>query len=316
MQTGPVVLCILDGVGWGRRDKGDAVFLADTPHLDQLGANHPWTLLAAHGTAVGMPSDGDMGNSEVGHNAMGAGRVFDQGAKLVANAIASGSIWDSPAWKQAVQGRTLHLIGLASDGNVHSHIDHLFAMIKQARKDGVERLRVHVMTDGRDVSARSALDYIKPLESLLDSSTDDYAIGSGGGRMQITMDRYEADWPMVARGWEAHVEGKGRRFNSASDAISTLYVEHPELDDQYLPAFVVADYDGMHDGDSAILINFSGDRAVEICQAFDDANFNAFSKSRNPNVFFAGMMQYDGDLKIPNNFLVEPPQSTRPSVIS
>ena len=310
MSNGPVVLCILDGVGWGRRDAGDAVFMADTPHLDRLCADHPWTLLTAHGIAVGMPSNGDMGNSEVGHNAMGAGRVFDQGAKLVQNAVDDGSIWTSAAWTQAVQGETLHLIGLVSDGNVHSHVNHLRAMISQAVVDGVRRLRVHVLTDGRDVSARSALNYIRPLEALLAECEGDYAIGSGGGRMHLTMDRYEADWPMVERGWRTHVAGEARRFETASAAIETLYAEDAGIDDQHLPAFIIGDYAGMSDGDAVILFNFRGDRAVEICQAFDDAEFAGFNREPNPSVFFAGMMQYDGDLKIPQQFLVQPPVIT------
>lgn len=307
MTYRPVVLCILDGVGWGRRDQGDAVHLAVTPNLDALTERCPWTLLAAHGTAVGMPSDGDMGNSEVGHNAMGAGRIFDQGAKLVANAIADGSIWESPTWKRATRAKTLHLIGLASDGNVHSHIDHLRAMIERAALDGVGRLRVHAMTDGRDVSARSALTYIEPLEALLDSVEGDYAIGSCGGRMRITMDRYEADWAMVERGWTVQVDGEGARYPSASEAIRSLYAADDTVDDQYLPEFVVGDYDGVHDGDAVILFNFRGDRALEICQAFTDPDFTAFERARTPDVFFAGMMEYDGDLHIPPNYLVAPP---------
>ncbi len=310
MKRGPVVLCILDGVGWGRRDRGDAVFLANTPNLDRLSATTSWTLLSAHGTAVGMPSDNDMGNSEVGHNAMGAGRVFDQGAKLVANAIASGTIWDSSAWKKATKGQTLHLLGMVSDGNVHSHVDHLHAMIKQATKDGVERLRVHGMTDGRDVAARSALHWFEPLEKLLAQQPGDYAIASGGGRMHITMDRYEADWAMVERGWKVHVLGEGRRFNTACEAIQTLYDENPDLDDQNLPSFVVGDHHGMVDGDAVLLFNFRGDRALEICQAFDEEQFTGFARSTRPELFFAGMMQYDGDLQIPKNFLVEPPLIT------
>jgi len=307
MSRRPVVLCILDGVGWGRRDDGDAVATASTPHLDQLCSSSPWTLLAAHGTAVGMPSDGDMGNSEVGHNAMGAGRVFDQGAKLVKNAIESGSLWTSAAWKKATDCKTLHLIGLLSDGNVHSHADHLTAMVKQAVNDGVERLRVHILTDGRDVSARSSLTWVEPLEALLASLPIDAAVGSGGGRMHITMDRYEADWEMVARGWAVHVAGEGRRFDTATAAIETLYSENPQTDDQYLPEFVVGDHHGMNDGDAVVLFNFRGDRAVELCQAFDDPAFSAFERTHTPEVFFAGMMQYDGDLKIPKNYLVQPP---------
>ena len=307
MTTGPVVLCILDGVGWGRHDEGDAVYLADTPNMDALTRDVPWTLLSAHGTAVGMPSDGDMGNSEVGHNAMGAGRIFDQGAKLVAHAIETESIWRSAAWKKAIKSPTLHLIGLVSDGNVHSHISHLHAMLKQAAADGVPRVRVHALTDGRDVNARSALTYIEPIEALMSSLNGDYAFGSGGGRMHITMDRYDADWPMVQRGWAVHVEGTGRRFSSASEAIRTLYSEDDAVDDQYLPEFVVGDYDGMNDGDAVILFNFRGDRAIEICEAFTREDFDEFTKAANPSVFFAGMMQYDGDRQIPPNYLVEPP---------
>jgi 2,3-bisphosphoglycerate-independent phosphoglycerate mutase len=307
MPKGPVVLCILDGVGWGRRDDGDAVFLAKTPNLDRLSESAPWTLLAAHGTSVGMPSDADMGNSEVGHNAMGAGRIFDQGAKLVSAAIESGRIWESEAWKRATKGNTLHLIGLVSDGNVHSHVQHLEALITRASEDGVKRLRVHGMTDGRDVAARSALTWFEPIEALLHAQPGDYAFGSGGGRMHITMDRYEADWSMVERGWKAHTRGQGRRFTSACEAIRTLYAEDGQVDDQYLPEFVVGDHTGINDGDAVILFNFRGDRAVELCQAFDKADFSGFDRGVRPEVFFAGMMQYDGDLHIPQHYLVQPP---------
>lgn len=307
---GPVVLCILDGVGWGQRDDGDAFFSADTPNLDALLSERPWCLLQAHGTAVGMPSDDDMGNSEVGHNAIGAGRVFAQGAKLVRGAVSDGTIWQSDAWKQAAAtDGTLHLIGLVSDGNVHSHIDHLRAMIDRAHHEGVQRLRVHALTDGRDVSARSALTWITPLEEHL-SSLDgvDYAIGSGGGRMLITMDRYEADWPMVKRGYDAHVHAEGRRFPSATEAIRTLYDEDAEVDDQYLPAFVVGDYDGMKDGDAVVFFNFRGDRAIEISRAFEEDDLTEFDRGEHPDVFFAGMMEYDGDRHIPSRYLVSPPE--------
>ena len=302
-------LIILDGWGHGKKNESNAIYRAKTPYIDSLYKKFPNSELITHGEMVGLPKN-QMGNSEVGHNAMGAGRVFDQGAKLVANAISSGNIWDSPAWKKAIQGNTLHLIGMVSDGNVHSHIDHLHAMILRASSDGVKRLRVHGLTDGRDVGAKSALTWFEPLEALLKDQPGDYKVGSGGGRMHITMDRYEADWPMVERGWNAHTQGLGRRFNSACEAIQTLYTEHPEMGDQYLPEFVVGDYDGMHDGDSAILFNFRGDRAVEICQAFDDEDFPHFERGNRKDIFFAGMMQYDGDLKIPQNFLVHPPLIT------
>jgi 2,3-bisphosphoglycerate-independent phosphoglycerate mutase len=310
----PIVLCILDGVGWGRRDDGDAVWLARMPHLNRMLATRPWCLLRAHGTAVGMPSDEDMGNSEVGHNAMGAGRVFDQGAKLIDAAIHSGAVWRSPTWARAIAaeaaGGTLHLIGLLSDGGVHSNVSHLRALLRRAHAEGVRRLRLHILTDGRDVAARSALDWVRPLEGELADYGAGWAIGTGGGRMHLTMDRYEADWAMVERGWRCHVGGEGRRFPSASAAIETLYAEAPTIDDQWLPSFVVGDYTGMADGDAALLFNFRGDRAIEISRAFDegpDFDTNCFGRAPHPSVIFGGMMEYDGDRHIPAHYLVEPP---------
>lgn len=314
MSPRPVVLCILDGVGWGRRDETDAVFMADTPVLDRLMAEHPHCLLQAHGTAVGLPSDADMGNSEVGHNAMGAGRVVDQGAKLVDRAIASGALFAGPVWKRVVAAETVHFLGLVSDGNVHSHVRHLEALIDAAHAAGVPRIRVHVLTDGRDVSERSALTWVAPLEAKL-AALPDARIASGGGRMHLTMDRYEADWAMVERGWNCHVHGRGRPFASAVEAIETLYAEDPQVNDQWLPAFVVTDHGApvgeIEDGDAVVLFNFRGDRAIEISRAFEAHDFPYFDRGRRPVVFFAGMMQYDGDLKIPEHFLVDPPAIDR-----
>ena len=314
-RPGPVVLCILDGVGIGSGGEDDAVHAAHTPTLDALRGSYPTMALAAHGTAVGLPSDKDLGNSEVGHNAMGAGRVFQQGASLVNDAIADGSIFRSDVWTDLVRTHTLHLMGLTSSGNVHSHTDHLAAMIDRAASDGVKRLRVHVLTDGRDVPARSALTWIEPLEAQLAACRRaglDYRIASGGGRMHITMDRYEADWAMVERGWRCHVEGVGAPFPSASAAVRALYDADPGVDDQYLPAFVCVDDAGapcgpIRDGDGVIFFNFRGDRAIEITRAFEDDDFTAFARGRRPDVVYAGMMQYDGDLALPSRYLVAPP---------
>ncbi len=275
--------------------------------------------LRAHGTAVGLPSEEDIGNSEVGHNAMGAGRVFDQGAKLVNAAFASGVAFEGPVWRRLISGRTLHLLGLVSGGGVHSHTDHLARLIDEAAKAGVKRLRVHVLTDGRDVPARSALLWVKPLEEQLARHSAmglDYRVGSGGGRMRITMDRYEADWAMVERGWRVHVRGEGRRFPSASAAIEQLYAEDPKTDDQSLPSFVIADRDHqpigrIEEGDSVLFFNYRGDRAIEISRAFEDAVFGRFDRGPRPDVFYAGMMQYDGDLQIPKHYLVAPPAIDR-----
>jgi 2,3-bisphosphoglycerate-independent phosphoglycerate mutase len=322
---GPVVACVLDGVGIGRHDESDAVWLARTPHLDWLaGGGALATSLRAHGTAVGMPSDDDMGNSEVGHNALGAGRIFDQGAKLVSAAIASGRIWRGEVWQRLVERvreahRPLHFIGLLSDGNVHSHIEHLFAMLRRCDEEDVRAVRVHILLDGRDVPERSALGYVDALEELLETlrrrGRRDYRIASGGGRMLVTMDRYEADWRIVERGWNAHVRGDARAFRSAREAIETLYREDPSVNDQYLPAFTIAE-DGapvgpIRDGDAVVLFNFRGDRAIEISRAFEDEEFDHFARGRRPDVLFAGMMQYDGDLHLPRHFLVDPPEIDR-----
>ena len=304
----PVVLCILDGVGWGQRDDGDAVYTANTPCLDELQQKNPWVLLKAHGTAVGMPSDSDMGNSEVGHNAMGAGRVFAQGAKLVQESFTSGSIWESSVWNNIQKCSTLHLMGLLSDGNVHSHIDHLCALIKRAHQDGIEKVWIHILTDGRDVDPRSALTYIEKLETILSQCSDQYNIATGGGRMHITMDRYEADWDMVKRGYDCHVHAKGTRFPSAQEAIKHHYQSDPNIDDQWIPEFVIGDYDGMCDGDAVILFNFRGDRAIEISRALEEKEFSFFDRGEHPDLYYAGMMEYDGDLHVPKQYLVEPPQ--------
>lgn len=308
-----VVLCILDGVGLGDGAMDDAVATARTPVLDELMKTCPWRELQAHGVAVGLPTDDDMGNSEVGHNAMGAGRVFDQGAKLVDKALRDGSAFESDVWRQLTSAGTLHLMGLCSDGNVHSHVDHLVLLLERAEADGVKRIRLHLLTDGRDVSGRSALTWFVPLEQRLADLTArgvDARIASGGGRMHITMDRYEADWPMVERGYRCHVLGEGAPTPSASAAIQAAY-DASDADDQYMPAFVVHD-DGepvgrMVDGDAVLFFNFRGDRAVEISQALGDPDFNAFDVSTRPKLVYAGMMQYDGDLKIPANYLVAPP---------
>ncbi len=326
---GPLVLVILDGVGLyrGRAEGygGNAVDIANTPNLDRLLASASVRMqLKAHGPAVGLPSESDMGNSEVGHNAIGAGRVFAQGAKLVNSAIESGRLFSGDAWRELVDrvtrnGSTFHLIGLLSDGNVHSHIDQLEALLRRLAFEKVPAVRVHPLADGRDVEPRSFHRYLERLESILAELRDagvDAAIASGGGRMQITMDRYNADWEMVRRGWETHVLGRGRTFTNALEAVTTLREENPGVVDQDLPPFVLADSDGapmgpIRDGDAVVFFNFRGDRAIEISRAFTEPDLERFDRERVPDVGYAGMMEYDGDLHIPPTFLVEPPAISR-----
>lgn len=320
MSKRPVVLVVMDGVGLNESKYGNAVANACTPTLDMLYDNYPYTAIKAHGVAVGLPSDGDMGNSEVGHNALGCGQIYAQGAKLVNVSIESKDLFEGDTWKKLVanckeKNSTLHFLGLLSDGNVHSHINHLFALLDEAKAQGVKEARVHILLDGRDVPETSALTYVDQLEDKLAAMNDgDFhaCIASGGGRMQITMDRYEADWSMVEKGWNIHVHGEGRQFESAKEAIET-YRKELNVVDQDLPGFVIAK-DGepvgkITDGDSVILFNFRGDRAQEICRAFDEGDeFNKFDRGVKPDVLFAGMLQYDADLQIPKMFLTFPPK--------
>ena len=320
MERKQVVLVVMDGVGISDEEFGNAVLNANTPNLDKLLKKYPNTLIHAHGSYVGLPSDEDMGNSEVGHNALGCGQIYSQGAKLVQESIESRDIYKTKTWNDLIENckdNTLHFIGLLSDGNVHSNISHLLSLLEEAKNAGVSKVRVHILLDGRDVEETSALKYVEQLENKMSELNNDSfnsLIASGGGRMVITMDRYEANWSMVEKGWHAHVLGDGRKFKSATEAIET-YRSEEHVIDQDLGEFVIVDCDNnpvgtIEDNDSVIFFNFRGDRAIELSKAFDEENFDKFDRVRRPNVFYAGMLQYDADLKIPKKYLTEPPKIT------
>jgi len=325
--TKPLVVAILDGVGVGKPEFYDtnAVHVAHTPTLDRLSKSKLYRTLVAHGKKVGLPTDADMGNSEVGHNAIGCGRIVKQGAALVDDAIANKSIFTGDGWnyiKPAFESNTLHFIGLLSDGGVHSRINQLISMLKGAAADGAKRIRVHVLLDGRDVPDGTCIKFTQELEAVLtelESSGCDAKIASGGGRMYVTMDRYNADWSIVERGWHAHVLGQGREFNSCEEACETMRSENSDLTDQNLPPFVVVDEDGaplgtVENGDAVVCFNFRGDRAIEISKAFEDGDdFKWFDRIRLPETRYAGLMEYDGDDHIPKNYLVAPPLIDRTS---
>ena len=312
-----VVLVVMDGVGYSEKELGNAVRNANTPNLDYIMKKYPWTLINAHGTYVGLPSDEDMGNSEVGHNAMGCGQIYSQGAKLIDESLKSGELFNSKTWKDLInycKNNTLHFIGLLSDGNVHSNINHLFALLRQSKKEGIRNVRIHILLDGRDTPKLSALKYVDMLENLISEINDNTfnaKIASGGGRMNITMDRYEANYKMVEKGWHTHVLGDARYFNNAKEAIETLRKETNAID-QDLEPFVIAENNipvgTINDGDSVVLFNFRGDRALEISKCFDEENFNKFDRIRYPKVYFAGILEYDSESKIPKHFLTEPPK--------
>jgi len=325
-REGPLLLIVMDGVGLTQDHPGNAVTRAFTPVLDDLLKSKFSTQLITHGSAVGLASEGDMGNSEVGHNALGAGRIIAQGSSLIDKAIASGDIFESEHWqaciKRALAGGTLHFLGLLSDGNVHANIGHLYALLQAAYEAGVEKVRLHTLLDGRDVAPRSALIYLERLEEKLAhyiSQGRDYRIASGGGRQVITMDRYYANLAMVKQGYECHVLGMGEKTQTAGAAVEAYYARFPEGTDQDIPAFVVSDEKGrplgtMRDGDAVVLYNYRGDRAMEISRALEQEHFDEFDRGLRPDLYFCSIIQYDGDLHIPQNYLVSPPLIERTMV--
>ena len=318
-STKPVLLVVLDGIGVGRLDAFNAVNIAQTPVMDDLFKGPRYGCVKAHGKAVGLPSDADMGNSEVGHNTLGCGRVVAQGSSLVENAFKSKSMFQSAGYKHLhaafSEGKTLHLIGLLSDGGVHSHTSHWENIMKQAVVDGARHIRLHILLDGRDVPEGTSFDYIAKMENFMAEHRKlgaDIQIASGGGRMFVTMDRYEADWGIVQRGWNAHVLGQCEHtFQCAHEAVSQLKATHG-CSDQYIPPFCIVDscsepVGKILDGDAVLCMNFRGDRVIEISRAFEDDTFDKFDRQRRPSVNYAGMIRYDGDQNIPKSYLVDPP---------
>ncbi|PKI41009.1 hypothetical protein CRG98_038537 [Punica granatum] len=320
-----VAVVVLDGWGEAKPDQYNCIHIAETPVMDSLkkGATEKWRLVRAHGTAVGLPTEDDMGNSEVGHNALGAGRIFAQGAKLVDLALASGKIFDGEGFnyvKECFALGTLHLIGLLSDGGVHSRLDQLQLLLKGASERGAKRIRLHVLTDGRDVLDGSSVGFVETIEkdlAELRSKGIDAQIASGGGRMYVTMDRYENDWNVIKRGWDAQVLGEApHKFKSAVEAVKTLRAAG--ANDQYLPPFVIVDDSGkavgpIVDGDGVVTFNFRADRMVMIAKSLEYADFDKFDRVRVPKIRYAGLLQYDGELKLPTHYLVSPPEIDRTS---
>ena len=316
---GPIVLAILDGVGLAPDSAGNAVSRARTPFLGEATRNHPHIALGASGEYVGL-LPGQMGNSEVGHNTMGSGTVFKQGIAHIEEAFTTGKVFESNAWKSAIEkvlkkDATLHFAGIFSDGGVHSHISHLEQMIEKAYDEGIRRIRVHAVFDGRDVPPQSEPKYIHRFEEFASRFPDiDIRIASGGGRMTTVADRYENDWSVVARGWDMMVNGEADYyFRSAVEGISMLRRINPSVQDQDLPAFVVVDENEkpvgkIEKGDALIYFDFRADRAIEIAQAFTYWDFPYFNRgSYAPDdIYFAGMTEYNSDIHVPEHRLVEP----------
>ncbi|MBR5647620.1 2,3-bisphosphoglycerate-independent phosphoglycerate mutase [Candidatus Saccharibacteria bacterium] len=314
---GPIVLAVLDGVGLAPDSPGNAVSKARTVFLGKAVREYPHIALDASGESVGL-IPGQMGNSEVGHNTMGAGRAIKQGIARIEEAFDTGEIYNSEAWQEAVKrgaAATLHFSGIFSDGGVHSHISHLEEMIERAYKEGVRRMRVHAVFDGRDVQPQSEPRFIHQFETFVQKFSDaDIKIADGGGRMVYVADRYENDWEMVARGWDAMVNGEADYyFRSADEAIDILRRINPTVQDQYLPAFVIVDKDEkpvgkVEKGDAFIYFDFRADRAIEIAMAFTYWDFPYFNRGNYApdDVYFVGMTEYNSDTHVPEHRLVQP----------
>jgi len=254
----------------------------------------------------------DMGGSEVGHLTMGAGKILDQGPTRINKAMQDGSFYTSAALAKVIevgqQGGALHLLGLLSDGNIHSHIDHFKAVIRHADAQGVARLYIHASLDGRDVGIQSAQDYVLQIETLLNDISNkenrDYAFASASGREHAVMDR-DQDWSKVKLGWDAMVLGKAEHeFGNMIEAITSLRSATPDLIDQDMDGFILLDDAGkakatIHDGDAVLMMNFRGDRAIEITEAFVEPDFSGFERGHVPNITYAGMMVYDEDRNMP-----------------
>ena len=314
---GPIVLAILDGVGLAPDSNGNAVSRARTPFLGKAATEYFHVALDASGEAVGLP-EGQMGNSEVGHNTMGTGAAVKQGLAKINAAFATGEIYNSPAWHEAInraKTNTLHFSGIFSDGGVHSDLKHLMQMITRAYAEGVRKIRIHPVFDGRDVAPQSSIIYVQKFEEFAKRFADaDIKIADGGGRMIYVADRYENDWQIVARGWDTIVNGEADYyFKSADDAIHTLRRINPELQDQYMPAFVIVGQNEqpigtVQPGDAFIYFDFRADRAIEIAQAFTYWDFPYFDRGnyRPDQVYFIGLTEYNSNTHVPEHRLIEP----------
>ena len=322
---GPVVLAILDGVGLAPDAPGNAVSRARTEFLGYATRDFLRVSLDASGEAVGL-LPGQMGNSEVGHNTMGCGKALKQGIARIEEAFSSGEVFDSEAWKGAISrvldgtrggdGQvTLHFAGIFSDGGVHSHISHLEQMIVKAYEEGVRRMRVHAVFDGRDVSPQAEPKYIRRFEDFVGRFANaDIKIASGGGRMVCVADRYENDWSVVEKGWKMMVKGEAEYyFKTPEEAITILRRINPNIQDQDLPPFVIVDQDehpvgNITKGDALIYFDFRADRAIEITQAFTYWDFPYFDRGNySPDdVYYVGMTEYNSNTHVPEHRLVEP----------
>ena len=307
IKNRPTMLMILDGYGINSSAYGNAISQASKPNLDKIFADYPGTTLKACGLDVGLP-EGQMGNSEVGHLNIGAGRIVYQELTRITKAIEDGDFFENKALLAAIDhvkknGSTLHLLGLLSDGGVHSHINHLLALTDLAAANGVKDMAIHCFLDGRDVPPRCAAEYIRTLQKHLDEI--------GIGRISVVSGRYYAmdrdkRWERVQLAYDAMTLGQGEHTPDGIAAVENGYARD-ENDEFVLPTFVEKGYT-VNDNDAMIMFNFRPDRAREISRCFTDPDFDGFTRTKFPqNIHYVCMTQYDATL--PNVTLAYPPET-------
>ena len=310
----PIAIIIMDGFGISPTQEGNAIANARKPNLERLWKQYPTTTLKASGLAVGLPR-GQMGNSEVGHLNLGGGRIVYQDLTRISLAVENGTFASNPVLQEAMNlarkgGSKLHLIGLLSDGGVHSHITHLYALLEMARSMDLSRVFVHAILDGRDVPPRSALGYFRDLEEKF-SQTGTGSTATVSGRY-YTMDR-DRRWERVEKAYRCLVYGEGLRADSAEEAVRKGY-DRGENDEFIMPT-VVDDKGMVDDGDSIIFFNFRPDRAREITRAFVDKDFQEFA-TKPIRVHYTCMTQYDATLNAPVAYPAENLIDTLGEVVS
>jgi 2,3-bisphosphoglycerate-independent phosphoglycerate mutase len=312
----PFALVIMDGYGLSDRREGNAIALADTPNLDRLFDEYPWQPLQCSGLAVGLP-EGQQGNSEVGHLNIGAGRVVYQELTRINRAIEDGTFASNPVLVEAIDGavkagRTVHLMGLVSDGGVHSHIGHIFALLDLAKARGAERVFVHAFLDGRDVPPESGAGFVKQVERHM-AKIRTGAVATVCGRYWA-MDR-DNRWDRIERAWRLLVLGQGRVADDAVAAVKQSYTDGV-TDEFVAPACVRGTDARMQDGDAVVFFNFRPDRAREITRALVDPAFDEFERPETPDLRFVCLTQYDPDIPAPVAFAKDPSQCTLADVLS
>jgi 2,3-bisphosphoglycerate-independent phosphoglycerate mutase len=304
------ILCIIDGLGINPDQYGNATL--DMPNLWNAMKNFPSTQITASGLEVGLADETDAGNSEVGHNAIGAGQHIKQGLALLNEQFESGKIFESDTWKKLsdnAKKTKLNIFTLISDGRLHSDMyNHLFPMLKKCGDEGV-KVAIHGLLDGRDVATQSAMKYINDIREFIHENGIDAKIATVAGRSVLVMDRYETDTNLLTNTVEICVKGNGTVVDCVQTAIENEYAKRPEMTDETMPAFILEKEWLVNNGDSVLLLNYRGDRAVEMCQMFEHGKYLTTEQYNEiNNCVFAGVLQYDAELEIPKTYLCPPPR--------